>query len=159
MKRIGALAISAAFWPWYGRHRIQQFVYRNANVFLFIFGWALLHFGVSDLLLAQTSETPPTDAVTFDTTEIDRATCSLYALLEGPYGALLTAVAGFSALVAAVMGSYQSAYTFLTVGIGCFTARSVNSMYFGAVECDAELGDAIDAYYATDYDGKYIVQQ
>src|SRR5690606_6199953 len=124
MKRIGALAISAAFWPWYGRHKLQQFVYRNDNVLLFLFGWGLLHFGIADLLMAQPTE--PTDSVEFDTTEIDRATCSLYALLEGPYGALLTAVAGFSALVSAVMGSYQSAYTFLTVGIGCFTARSVN---------------------------------
>lgn len=158
MKRIGALAISAAFWPWYGRHRIQHFVYRNANVFLFLFGWGLLHFGLADLLMAQTSSTAE-DAIKFDTTEIDRATCSLYALLEGPYGALLTAVAGFSALVAAVMGSYQSAYAFLTVGIGCFTARSVNSMYFGAVECDAELGDAIDVFYSSEGGGAGIIDR
>lgn len=143
MKTISKKLITGGVLIWMGRQRAQQFVYKNSNMILFGVGCAMLHFGVVEVLMAQTDP----NAVTFDTTEIDRATCSMYALLEGPYGALLTATAGFSALVAAVTGSYQTAYNFLAVGVGCFIARSVNSMYFDEVQCEEGLNQAISDFY------------
>ena len=118
---------------WFKKQIISEYIYRNANIFLFIFGCFALFHGIHDLALAQVQDELPE----FDTKQIDYTTCMLYALLEGPYGALLTAVAGFAAVISAIMGSYQTAYQFLIVGIGCFTARSFTSMYFTPVDCNA----------------------
>jgi hypothetical protein len=121
--------------------RGQSFVANNANVLLLLFGFVLLAIGLDHAAYAQQLG----NQINVDTTDIDRTRCALYALIEGPYGALLTATAGFGAAVSAVFGNYKTAYNFLIVGVGCFIARSVDSMYFGTVDCQQAAPDIVNA--------------
>ncbi len=145
MRKVKQIFILPGFKIWSIANYAKSLIKTNANLILLIVGFILLQTGLTELLFAAT---PAVDPITFDTTEIDNSTCMVYAMLEGPYGALLTATAGFSAVVSAIMGSYQAAYSFLVVGIGCFIARSINSIYFQPVDCS---GTNISGYMDTNY--------
>ena len=118
------------------------------NIIVILLGTFLFVVGGEQIVMAAPPGTGGTPA---NFQAIERATCVMLGFLEGPYGALLTASAGLGAVGSAVFGSYKGAYNFLIVGIGCFTARSVCSMYFGMPNCSdpniaGDLVDAVNSY-------------
>lgn len=126
--------------------RGQRFFDTYGRAITFVLGVALVISSGEHWVFAE--DPPPPSTTPPDFSAIDEATCTLYAFLEGPYGALLTATAGFGAIGGAVFGSYKSAYNFLIVGVGCFIARSLNSMYFGQPSCgEFDVSKAVTEYH------------
>lgn len=79
-------------------------------------------------------------ATTFDDTEVRRAICDLYALIQGSYGALLVTAAGISAIIASAFGAYRSGITLIVVALGGFILPSLVSLWFGQVDCPSGSG-------------------
>ncbi len=50
--------------------------------------------------------------------------------IMGDLGGLLTAVAGFGAIVAAAFGAYKAFYSAILTAVGAFTVSSILSLYF-----------------------------
>ncbi len=53
-------------------------------------------------------------------------------LAEGAFGALVCAVAGVAAVVAAAMGGFKMAWTLIVVSVGSFILRSYVSIFNGS---------------------------
>lgn len=87
--------------------------------------------GVWTLVCGLDSYSHAASSVPIDTSELVKGTCTLFFLIEGPYGALLATVAGLGAIVSSAMGQYRSAYNFLIVSISSFILRAMVSMWFG----------------------------
>ena len=121
---------------------VDSFLYRNANLLLFILGSGLLVSGIVGLETVHATTggngTPEDDSI--DTCAFRWGVCQLYRLIEGDFGALLATVAGVLAIVASSVGSYSAAYTLLTVALGCFILRALVSLWFGVPECPKEKG-------------------
>jgi|GEM_PF-4387482 len=107
---------------------------------------SILVVAISVTLPGETlAATPPPPGVTdtttggastakLDDTEVKKATCEIFALLEGGLGSLLATVAGIGAIVAAAFGAYRLGTTFLVVAVGGFITRSLVSLWFEKVQ-------------------------
>jgi hypothetical protein len=100
---------------------------KNAPAIMFVAGVALLAHGLTGIAAAQ-------NAIEFNDYYIERAVCSLYALIEGAFGALLTTVAGIGAIVGSAFGAYRAAISLIVVSCGAFILRSLVSLFFGSLD-------------------------
>jgi hypothetical protein len=107
------------------------FVHKNAGLFLFIFGVALLAGGVAEVSLAQSAGPDPTGAAADADGRISNvANALLNGFIEGPFGALIMIVAGLVAIIAAAMGAYRAAMACLVVAVGAFVLRAFVNLFF-----------------------------
>lgn len=56
-------------------------------------------------------------------------------LVEGAFGALIAAVAGVAAIVAAALGGFKMAWSLVVVSIGAFILRSWIQLFQGSCGC------------------------
>lgn len=64
--------------------------------------------------------------------------------MMGDLGALLTATAGFGAIVAAAFGAYRAFYSAIITAVGAFSISAILSLYFptAAAECKEKDGNS-----------------
>ena len=55
--------------------------------------------------------------------------------LKGGFGALLSAVAGFAAIVASAVGGFRMAWALLVVSVGAFILQEYMEIWFGTTAC------------------------
>lgn len=92
---------------------------RHANFLLFLFGMTLVSLGSGELAQAQANAAEYTEA------------CGrLLALIEGPFGALITVGAGVGAIIASAVGGFKMAWTLVVVAVGAFILRAYITLFF-----------------------------
>lgn len=102
---------------------VYESAFRHSNALLLIAGVGLLYFGNADVAQAQAG------AYHWRYTT---ACNSLLALIEGPFGALITAAAGVGAIVAAALGGFKMAWTLVVVAVGAFILRAYITLFFAS---------------------------
>ncbi len=108
--------------------------YRGYSSFIMcLLGVGLLIYGFSDFSIASGAATVK-KPIEYDDFYIKRAVCTLYAFIEGSFGALLAVVAGIGAIVSSAFGGYKSAISFIVVSCGSFILRALVSLFFGTLE-------------------------
>jgi hypothetical protein len=93
---------------------------RHAEVVLLVVGIVLLYGGTTELAHAGSGS-------------MTTACNKVLMLIEGAFGALVCAVAGVAAIIAASMGGFKMAWTLVVVSVGSFILRSYVSLFNG--EC------------------------
>ncbi len=93
---------------------------RHGNHLLMIFGIILLYSGTTELAHAGQGS-------------MGMACNKMLMMIEGAFGALVAAVAGVAAIVAAAMGGFKMAWTLVVISVGSFILRSYISLFNG--EC------------------------
>lgn len=93
----------------------------------------------------------PVHAAGFGSGMVEFAIKELCKYMIGDLGGLLTAVAGFGAIVAAAFGAYRAFYSAIITAIGAFTISSIMSIYFegAASTCDGAAKASRTATAAT----------
>ena len=91
---------------------------RNAEASLFVFGLALLYSGGSELAHAGSGT-------------YGQACNGILLLVEGTFGALITAAAGIGAIVASAVGGFKMAWSLIVVSVGAFILRSYITLFNG----------------------------
>ena len=84
-------------------------------------------------LLAAAGE--GTEGGGFNTDVIEWAICEIFALMQGPLGGLLTAVAGAGAIVASAFGAYRAGFSLIVVAITSYAIQTLVAIYFGYFNC------------------------
>lgn len=102
---------------------------------LFVTGVALIALGSHGIAHADVEAGSAVDGYITAFDELDCGVCAIFAFLEGAYGALLTTMAGISAIVAAGFSNFKMAYNMMIVSLGCFILRSMISLYYGNYLC------------------------
>jgi hypothetical protein len=92
---------------------------RHSNVALFTFGLLLVHLSAEHLAYAGKGS-------------YGQACDGLLQLVEGTFGALLTAAAGIGAIVASAVGGFKMAWTLVVVSIGSFILRAYIGLFNGS---------------------------
>ena len=98
--------------------KTRQFFEKHANVCLFFFGMILLYAGSADIAHAGRGT-------------YAEACNGVLSLVEGTFGAMLTAIAGIAAIIAAAVGGFKMAWSLLVVAIGSFILRSFITLFNG----------------------------
>lgn len=98
----------------------QQNLERNAELILFAVGIALLCYSNAELAHAGSGS-------------FGVACNKVLQLIEGTFGALVCAVAGVAAILAAAMGGFKMAWTLVVVSVGSFILRTYVGLFNG--EC------------------------
>jgi hypothetical protein len=98
--------------------RSEKALQRHADLMLFTLGVGLIFIGTTQLAMAEGG--------TFS-----QACGRILGLAEGAFGALVCAVAGVAAVVAAAMGGFKMAWTLIVVSVGSFILRSYVSIFNG----------------------------
>jgi len=91
---------------------------KHANVCLFFFGMILLYAGSADVAHAGQGS-------------YAQACNGILSLIEGTFGAMLTAIAGVAAIIASAVGGFKMAWSLLVVAIGSFILRSFITLFNG----------------------------
>ena len=91
---------------------------RHANVALFFVGIALLYTGGINYAEA-------------DAGSYGQACNRILSLVEGTFGALVTAAAGIGAIVASAVGGFKMAWTLIVVAVGAFILRAYITLFNG----------------------------
>lgn len=102
---------------------------RHANFLLFLFGVLLVSLGSNELAHAQA-----------DSGDYTEACGRLLALIEGPFGALITVGAGVGAIIASAVGGFKMAWTLVVVAIGAFILRAYITLFFAPCFASATGG-------------------
>ncbi len=68
----------------------------------------------------------------FDETRYKTICSRVLTLLEGKFGAMLTAATGVGAVVSAALGSFKMAWGLVIVSVGCFIAKGYVALFFAA---------------------------
>ena len=98
--------------------KIREFCEHNANVLGFFLGIALLYGGAAEMAHAGSGT-------------YGMACDGILQLVEGTFGALVTAVAGIGAIVASAVGGFKMAWSLIVVAVGAFVLRSYISLFNG----------------------------
>ena len=98
--------------------RVRACCEQNANVLGFFLGICLLYTGAA--------ETAHAGSGTYG-----MACNGILQLVEGTFGALVTAVAGIGAIVASAVGGFKMAWSLIVVAVGAFVLRSYISLFNG----------------------------
>jgi hypothetical protein len=98
-----------------GAHDLLE---RNSRFVLFFFGVALLYGGGAEFAQAGSGS-------------YSQACNGVLSLVEGTFGAMVTAVAGIGAILAAAVGGFKMAWSLLVVAIGSFILRSFITLFNG----------------------------
>ncbi len=113
---------------------------KHGQAVMFLGGVALLTHGLESLSHAQVVGVPGAggaggdSALTIDTKAIKAAYCGLIGLMQGSFGALITAVAGIGAIIASAVGAYRAAMNFIVVACGSFILQAMVDLFFN-VDC------------------------
>ena len=102
--------------------KASSYAQKHANLILFTFGIVLVHTAGVDI--AQAGSGTYADACN-----------GLLSLVEGTFGAMLTAVAGVAAIIAAAVGGFKFAWSLLVVAVGSFILRAFITLFNG--DCNA----------------------
>ena len=103
-----------------------RFSLRSANSALVLAGGFVLVSGFTSLAFAEG-----------DASGMGKYTTAcnyLLELIEGPFGALLTAGAGIGAIVASALGGFKMAWTLVVVAVGAFILRGYLTLFFAACQ-------------------------
>jgi hypothetical protein len=98
--------------------KTRQFFEKHANVSLFFLGIALLFSAGADVAQAGSGS-------------YSQACNGVLSLVEGTFGAMVTAIAGIGAILAAAVGGFKMAWSLLVVAIGSFILRSFITLFNG----------------------------
>ena len=98
--------------------KVRQCCEKNANVFGFFLGIALLYGGTLELAHAGYGS-------------YGQACDGILQLVEGTFGALVTAVAGIGAIVASAVGGFKMAWSLIVVSVGAFVLRAYITLFNG----------------------------
>ena len=105
----------------------------HANAIMLMLGVMLLSAGMVELSHAAGGGNVRTySQASYDPTLVRAAVGSLFALVEGSFGALIMVAAGLAAIVAAAMGAYRAAVSLLVVAVSAFILRALVSLFFGS---------------------------
>lgn len=96
----------------------QRTFERHAGLSLFLLGVGLLYGGASELAHAGSGT-------------YGQACDGLLQLVEGTFGALITAAAGVGAIVASAVGGFKMAWALVVVSVGAFILRSFITLFNG----------------------------
>ena len=116
---------------------------KHGQAVMFLGGVALLTHGLESLSHAQVIGVPGAggaggaggaSALQIDTKAIKAAYCGLIGLMQGSFGALITAVAGIGAIIASAVGAYRAAMNFIVVACGSFILQAMVDLFFN-VDC------------------------
>lgn len=91
---------------------------RHSELSLFILGLGLLYVGGSSLAYAGSGT-------------YGEACNGILLLVEGTFGALITAAAGIGAIVASAVGGFKMAWSLIVVSVGAFILRSYITLFNG----------------------------
>ncbi len=109
-----------------GCARASVWVEQNSSMLMFAFGALVLTLGMHDLASAQAGG----DAA--GAGRYGTACGRLLQLIEGPFGALITAAAGIGAIVAAALGGFKLAWVLVVTSVGAFILRGYITLFFAA---------------------------
>lgn len=112
-KRLNDVSVKASL-------KVRASFERQAELSLFILGLALLYSGGSELAHAGSGT-------------YGQACQGILLLVEGTFGALITAAAGIGAIVASAVGGFKMAWSLIVVSVGAFILRSYITLFNG--EC------------------------
>ena len=96
----------------------RKFLMDNANALLFFGGVILLYGGLQEVVHA-------------DSGGYQEACGRVLGLVEGSFGALITAAAGIGAIVASAVGGFKMAWSLIVVAVGAFILRSYITLFNG----------------------------
>jgi type IV secretory pathway VirB2 component (pilin) len=103
----------------------RKLTYRHNDTILFVLGLSLLYAGGSSLAHAGSGT-------------YGQACNGILLLVEGTFGALITAVAGIGAIVASAVGGFKMAWSLVVVAVGAFILRSYITLFNG--DCGGAAG-------------------
>jgi hypothetical protein len=115
--RLGVIAFQ-------GRKKLD----RHGEALLFLLGMALIYTGGSSLAHAGSGS-------------YGEACDGILLLVEGTFGALITAAAGIGAIVASAVGGFKMAWSLIVVAVGAFILRSYITLFNG--NCGGGAGCAV----------------
>lgn len=95
-----------------------QFAQKHANLMLFALGVVLLYTSGANLAHAGSGS-------------YAQACQGILSLVEGTFGALVTAAAGIAAILAAAVGGFKMAWSLLVVAVGSFILRAFITLFNG----------------------------
>jgi hypothetical protein len=98
--------------------KVRSTFERYAEISLFVFGLALLYSAGSELAHAGSGS-------------YGEACDGILLLVEGTFGALITAAAGIGAIVASAVGGFKMAWSLIVVAVGAFILRSYITLFNG----------------------------
>lgn len=86
---------------------------------------------VLGILLIADAQTQFAEAAGFDNSKKFKKVCgNAVQLAEGPFGAMMTAIAGIGAIIASAMGGFKMAWACLVVAVGGFILRAYIGVFF-----------------------------
>ena len=91
--------------------------------------------GLLVVLCAVFCVATPVLAATGDGVFTNAAENILCKVLHKEFGAMLTAIAGILAIVAAAAGSFKGAWALVFVSVGCYVADALVNLLFSSVSC------------------------
>lgn len=109
-----------------------EYLLKNSNTLLGVFGVILLVGGLHELSVAQGDYGAGVTAAGggFGVGGNPTQACSrVLGYIEGGFGALVATGAGLGAIVAAALGGFKAAWCLLVVSIGCFILRSYLTLF------------------------------
>lgn len=97
---------------------------KRLSQFLFIFSFFLLFIFCQE-----------TFAAGYDDKKFGVVCDSTMQYLQGGFGALLSAIAGFGAVIASAVGGFRMAWALVVVSVGAFIVKEYMEIWFGAGSC------------------------
>lgn len=88
------------------------------------------------ILFQQMALAQATDAgAGYNDDKFGKACLSALDYIQGGFGALLSAVTGFAAIVASAVGGFRMAWALLVVSVGAFILQEYMEIWFGLEAC------------------------
>jgi len=103
-------------------HEFKEQSNKYSELSLFVLGLGLLYVGGTSLAYAGSGS-------------YGEACNGILLLVEGTFGALITAVAGIGAIIASAVGGFKMAWSLIVVAVGAFILRSYITLFNG--DCGA----------------------
>ncbi len=122
IKKVNAAYVSTC------RHLSAMFVAPSRSqgqAMLFLFGIALLYFGLTDESFARAG-----GQIQYNDVRVTNAINAVLTYIEGSFGALVMISAGLGAIISSAFGQYRAALGLLVVAVGAFILRSLVSTFF-----------------------------
>lgn len=102
---------------------------KQAQLILFTAGVIALGAGLSHEVFAY-SQGAVGGRTGYDDSRIANAVSTIFAYLEGSFGALIMAASGIGAIMSAAFGNYKMALSCMVVAVGAFILRSMMNTFF-----------------------------
>ena len=118
---------------------LKSYMLRYSDVYLFILGMLILMCGIEQLSLAAAGEGSGNPGGSGGSGGgeagklIAEQLCKIMNLIQGPFGALVTVVAGLAAVVTAAMGGYKLAMSCVVIACGSYIIAAFTELFFPGV--------------------------